>query len=666
VEYQIYNLIEQKIEQLVGDYFDRPALRKAYVLNKGAQIRKLNAKIEMMAEGIFRELNKEFQEKTGVALETENPEMEIPEDVEIFFQKDYRDSAEAVADSLIEKFLDVDRQKSLLPETIKDFLISDEAHLKIIDDNGTVKWVKGHPLEVDCDLDPAKVVQDDHEMYVDTNWMTENEIYNNWNLTKEQKSAIKQNFLLLQNLSSGGNINKFDQNSELIGNKNWYVSDNKSFRLCIVHMVWKSRKQIRTKVVTKENGNKNYVLLNDKDNERTRENEKIIKANPEVGRFCIMIGPDVCLDYGIEPHRNYHVSNKKKCYLDVVSIKRQNTIGSGQIRSVAAKLYKMQYWASEILFELRAAMRRNKGKVMMYDVSQTPKQYLKGGGNPLNRVMHHMTKDQMVFFNSKEKNNRYGFNQFTAVDLSNQHHIKNLIEGLMLVEDMSDRMVGLTPGRQGQAGQHTTATNVDSQRKASFSKTENYYRPFDDFVRVCLERVLMKSKNVYKKNEFIHYVIGDLEQKFLQIMPEFFDSDIGIYFNDSGKDQRKKQVIDQAAEAALQNAQTPQMMKALVDILCEDTAVESMSILDNAVQSMEKMEQQRMAAEQEANQAAAQQKQFEREEDNALIKRGQDKDIVVAGIYADQKSDQVKNTTQSNELIKLADIEAKALEKTNP
>lgn len=658
VEYQVYNLIEQKVEQLVGDYLDRPLKKKAYVLNRKAQVRKLDAKIDMMSEAIFRELNKSFQEQYGVDLETPNPEMEIPEDAEEFFSKNYRDAAEEVADDLVDKFLLVDKNAEAIPGILTDYLISEECHARIIFEDGIMKWRKGHPLDVDCDYDPETIVQDDHEFYVERKYVTENEMLNRYKLSKEEKETVKAYFATLLEFKSG-NLSKNFSGGSVIDDKGWYLEDNGTFRIAVVEMIWKSRKEIRAKVTKDAEGNPIQSLLSDNDRFRKGDIKKVVDI--EMPRHVCMAGPDIILSYGLEEHRNYRVGDKKKCYLDVVSLVRQNSIGARANRSVAAKLYKMQSWASEILFELRLAMRQNEGKVMIYDTAQTPRQYLKAANkriSPLNQVKHHIKKDKIVYINSKENKNSYSFNQFQTLDMSNDKVISNLMEGLMLIEDVSDRMIGLNDGRQGNAGQYSTATNIESQRKASFSKTEIYYRPFDHFIRACLERMLMKAKKTYKENEFIHYVLGDLRAKFIQIMPEFMDSDIGLYFNDAGKDSQKKQIIDQAAQMTLGNAQTPEMIKSLIDILCEDTAVESRAILDRTVKQLSEIQKAREEAQNQAMQQQAQAEQEEKDIANQLTKRGQDKDIAVAHIYADNKSETVGQQEKTKKMIKLADIES--------
>tara|TARA_A100000172_G_C3044260_1_gene111881 strand:- start:65999 stop:68233 length:2235 start_codon:yes stop_codon:yes gene_type:complete len=658
VEYQVYNLIEQKIEQLVGDYLYRPSIRKSYLMNKKAQSRKLDAKIDMLSEQMFRESAERFKQETGMDIKTPNPEMEIPEDVEDFFSTGgYKDAAEEVADDLIEKFLDVDRQQEKLKDFLVDYFLYDRTCGTIEVENGKVVWKKDDAFLTDYDRNPEKNIQDDPEWYIKGKFMTENDIYNSFKLTKDEKSAIKKEFTALSNYSKDGNGMSSAGKDMAIGsgygNQKWYVKENNTFRIFVVDMSWKSTKLVRAKEWVNKEGIEVKTLINHK--ARIKSSEKEIIEHLEVPRHVVLAGPNVCLSWGVEESRMYSISNPLKCRLNRVAIDRQNTVGINTSRSIGQKLYEMQNWCSEILFEIRFAMRRNKGKAFVYDTAQTPKAYLKGAGNPLDRVLHHIGKDQIIFINSKERKNNYSFNQFTTVDLSMNNHIQSLIEGLTMVEELADKMIGFTPGRQGNAGEYTNSSNVDSQRRASFSRTEIYYRPFDDFVKSMLEIVLMKCKEAYKENEVIQYILGDLKTKFLQIKKPFFDSDIGLFFGDPSKDMRKKEIIDSIATQSLGNAQTPDMISALIDVLFEDTAVEARKKLQATVDTMKEMADQREQAANEAQQMAVQQKEADDQRKDETIKRGQDKDIVVADIYADNKAETEAMKLNSNERIKLAE-----------
>src|SRR5690606_7978140 len=145
------------------------------------------------------------------------------------------------------------------------------------------------------------------------------------------------------------------------------------------------------------------------------------------------------------------------------------------------------------------------------DAAQTPKAFTKGGYEAgLNKVAHHMKKDKIVYINSREKGaGKSSFNQFTSLDLSGKGNIQDMFNGLAVIEDLASKFVGIAPEREGQVNQYQTATGTDKAIKGSFARTEVIFTPFDEFVQVLLEKVLLRAREDYEENEVLQYIIGD-------------------------------------------------------------------------------------------------------------------------------------------------------------
>ena len=103
VEYIVYPLIESTVEQLVGEYLSRPLKRKTYSINRDAINSKLDEKLNYITEEVLRKYHKKVEQEMkeqGVEmnLETQNPEIELPEDIEIFFSKNFKTNEEELGD----------------------------------------------------------------------------------------------------------------------------------------------------------------------------------------------------------------------------------------------------------------------------------------------------------------------------------------------------------------------------------------------------------------------------------------------------------------------------------------------------------------------------------------------------------------------------------------
>lgn len=374
-----------------------------------------------------------------------------------------------------------------------------------------------------------------------------------------------------------------------------------------------------------------------------------------------MVGPQVVLDYGVIEERNSRIDDLKKDKILAVGLRRNYPNGFNIIRSAASKLKQLQDFASEILFEIRLAMRRNNGRVMVYDAAQIPKHFLKSGNynNALNRVMHHAKKDQFLIINSQDRNSKYAFNQFTSLDMSTKGLMQDLFNALALIEDLASKFLGVTPQREGNIKQYDTVGGNERSIAQSTARTEIFFQPFEAFVQVVLENIIMKAKHVYKPGEVTPYIFGDNKTKFLRIDESFMNEDIGIYIGDSHKEQKRKAIIDRAAEIGLQNAQTPQMILDMVKILNADFSTEAEKILERATIAMDKLRQENLQAMIESEQVKQQGENERNKENNKTKLDIKDKDVEIA--LMKERGSTLRNNTNADtqKKIKAAEIEEK-------
>ena len=656
VEYIVYPLIQTKIEQIVGEFLTRPIRRKAYVIDKKSKNEKFEQKLKMMSEQFMREITQKVSSELGFQAETENPQMEIPENLD---DLDFKTVAEEVADGLITLFLDVRKEKQKLPGMFTQYCIVDRAHAVLDKKHGYTTARSVHPLDADYDIDPYKVVQDNHDYFFENYYLTENEVYNTFpRLDAKQKEEVKKFFASISN--SMEDVGNYDAQS--LGNSQkyngWFQTSNKVHRIRLVSAMWKSRKRLKIKVNEDNYNTLHYKKLSDEDKES--ESDKVEYIDGEMPRYCIMLGPDICLGWGLMDKRYSYLDDPYSCVLPVVSIVRDNTIGTSLIKSVAAKLYQLQSMASEVLFEIRLALKSaGDSRVLVYDAAQTPKEFTKGGyENGLNQVMTHIKKDKLMIINSKQKGASSSFNQFTSLDLSSKGAVQDLFNGLAIIEDLASKFVGISPERAGEVGQYQTASGTDKAIRGSFARTEIIYTPFDEFVQALLEKVILKAKQDYSKGEVIHYVFGEFKTKFLKVFDEFFASDIGMYLSDPRKDKDAAERIDRAAEMALSNANTPELIMGLIEVFEGDSAIEKKAVFQRMLDSMDKIRQEQSKAAQEAQQAELQAAADKLEKEHGVKREGYDKDRDVAEIYVKGKGlgDTLKNT--SAERIAAAKIQA--------
>lgn len=661
-EYIVYPLIQSKIEQIVGEFMLRPIRRKAYAIDKKSQDAKLKKKVAMVTEEIMRELSEDINKEAGFKTETENQNIDLPKDVEEFFEKSYKMISEEVADGLLRLFLDVNKEKNKFRSLFTDYAICDRAHAVLDKSKGHTTLRKVHPSDADYDLNPYEVVQKDHDSFFENYYLTENEIYNSFlELTNEQKKEVKNMFNQLSG-NSGNDSSDVEQISYSDKFNGWTNNSNKTDRIRIVIAKWKSRKRNSFKVSPSSDGKRKFHKKL-KEDYKPRKSDVIKHLDIEVPRFCVMIGPDICLDWGEMPERYTRVDAKWTCFLPVVSIVRDNTIGSSAIKSVAAKLYQLQQMASEILFELRLAMKSaGDSRALVYDAAQMPKAFASTGG--LNRVFHHLKKDKLLVINTKDKGNeRNTFNQFTSLDLSQKGGINDLMQGLAYIEDLASKFVGISPEREGQVHQNQTATGTNKALRGSYARTEIIFTPFDEFIQAILERAIMKMQHDYEEGQVIQYVFGDMKTKFMKIFKEFFSADLGVYLSDGRKDLEISEKINQATELAIQGTNTPEMMMGLIEVFEGESASEKKAVFARILKSLEEVRQQNQQAAQEQFKAEQEAESKAKEEEAQLTREGYQKDENVAHIYKDGKAQESLQKTASAEKIKAAELTVAQQEK---
>lgn len=663
-EYIVYPLIQSKIEQIVGEFMLRPIRRKAYAIDKKSKDKKLQKKVMMVTEEIMRELSSDVNEKVGFETETQNKNVSLPKDLEEFFEKDYKMISEEVADGLLRLFLDVNKEKTKFRGLFTDYAICDRAHAVLDKKKGHTTLRKVHPLDAEYDLDPLEVVQGDHQYFIENYYLAENEIYNSFpGLSKKDREKVKVMFLQL----SGNYGEDSLQDNDLSFSdkyKGWSMDSNKTYRLRVVVGKWKSRKRNSFKMSKTSDGEK-VIPKKLKEDYKPREKDVIKHIDKEVPRFCVMIGPDVCLDWGEMPERYTRIDAPWTCSLPIVSIVRDNTVGTSAIKSIAAKLYQLQQMASEILFELRLAMKSaGDSRALVYDAAQMPKEFASTGG--INRVLNHLKKDKLLIINTKQKgNDKTNFNQFTSLDLSQKGGINDLMQGLAYIEDLASKFVGISPEREGQVGQYQTATGTDKAIRGSAARTEIIYTPFDEFIQVILERAVMKMQHDYEEGQVIQYVFGEMKTKFMKIFKEFFSADLGVYLSDGRKDKDMADRIDQATELAIQGTNTPEMMMGLIEVFEGESASEKKAVFARIIKSLDEIRAQNQKAAEEAQKAEMEADAQKEAEASQLKREGFQKDKDVAYIYKDGKAQESLQKTASAEKIKAAELSVAQQQKNN-
>lgn len=644
-QYHVYPLIETMLDQVIGDYRRRPVKTKCLVNNKDAMISKLDKKVAMISEKMLREINEELSSAIGFTPETENPEMKLPEDIEEFFQKDFRTISEEIGEDVLYQLLVVKKEKEKIYDALRHFLVGAHVWGYCNEKDGHPSIFIPHPLECICDIDDTESVQKDIQYFVWDRPMSVNEIFNTFDLTEDQKKKVE-------------NYSAIDQNENTIAKQNeshsnWFVNEGTMLRPRVVFMEWISRIK-RDFLVVNIDGKEEYKILPEGYKPRKDRDEKIEKMEIENVRHVTMIGPDVVLSYGSNEQQMKTIGNPKKRFLNVIGLADYRS-GIGRNRSLAKKLLYLQDFASEALYELRLNARQLDGNVLVYDLANMPKEWMSlGADKAMQKINFYLKRDRMQIINSKDKkSNAYA----NSTNVSQKGRMQDIMALLALIEDMASRVSGISKEAQAQAGQYQKTGVAEINMTATASRVENYYGLFDSFIETFLERMLLKAKHVYKPNDIFTFFAGDNQTKFLKIYPDFLAEDLGIHIGDNRKEFERKQRIDKAGEMAFGNSQDPMILRNMIKMWNAEHSTEAEAIFDRGLKALEAMRKENMAQTQQIEESK---NQAMVEKEQLITKRHEEtmqNNIDVANIYANNKIQEVVERENGQDRRKAAELE---------
>lgn len=638
--YDIYPLIEYFIEQLVGDYRLRPLRYFALVQNKDAIVAKLDEIYDVYLEKIMRKIHGEIAEEEGIEIPTDKPDIELPEDDDEEFFKNFRTNSEKQAENILYFLLIIKKEKEIIYNALLHYLIAGSVSLIMAKKDGHPTVKIGHPLFTDYDVDTHNIIQDNPQYYSYSEFMGINEILNNYDLSDKKKKAVNDyaGTATSAGFRAGSSSYWFDGNQAKGG-----------FRVRVVTMIWKSRKKTKFKRYYTKDGIEEMKIL--PEDYKKRKDDDIVTVEIEDIRHCTMIGPEIVLEFGSQKDQLKPMHDQKKRVINVLCINANNKTGANVNRSMAKKLKFLQDYASEILYELKIAMRQIDGGALVYDVGEIPKEWMKHGvDKALEKVNYTLKKDKMIIVNRNDKrSNAYA----SSVNISQKSKVGDLMNMLTLIEALASKISGVNGSKMGDQADYTKSTVAQMNLMQANSRIENIYGPFDTFIEKFLERIVLFAQNIYKEGEVYNYYAGDKGLKFLKIMPDVFIDDIGVTLSDPRKELQAKEIIDNASSQLIPNMQDPRMFRELIKIHMSESASEAIEVFDKALDQMDKAAKERQAAQTQQAQAAAQAEQAKAEAQVTMAREGNQTDLATAQIYKDG-SLQESSIKETNENLRTA------------
>lgn len=620
---QDYNIIKPYVDQLLGEETKRPfnfhPQRTSDIAASELQEKAKEMLMDYIQATIASKLSPEQAARYEQALAT--GEIQTPEAIAKYLQKDYKDIAETEAYHALQ-FLK--RKLNLTHEFYKgwkDALIGGEEIYYIGVINGDPYVERVNPMYFDYEHSL------DLEFIDDAAWcrrkmiMSATEIYDRFYDKMSERQLNELLELIDQRPGAGNNseIRKTSMDYESIKlHKINSFTDNPFDvdHITVYHCCWKSFKKIGF-----------VTLLNPETGEaeefQVDEDYKVTGTEQSVEWDWIIevwegyrIGDDMYI--GIQPIEYQHISadNPNSQKLPYTGVVYNNT--NSKPRSLVSMMKPLQYMYIVVWYRLELALSRDKGKVAVMDITQIPKSM----NIDVNKWMHYLSALGVAFINpydegwdipGREGGKPSQFNQLSSWDLTMSNVIAEYIQLMQKIEDMVAKLTGITPQRQGQIAASELVSNANTAVNMSYHITEPWFWNHNQVKRRVLTMLLNTSKAAWKDNKrYLNYILDDATRAFVQLSDNFFYEDMDIFVDDSTKNQQYIDQLKQLLQPAMQNG------ASLLDV-AEIITLDNMSMIKNRLEEieqkrMEQMQQQQQAEQQAQQQMAEQQNQLKEEE----------------------------------------------------
>ena len=620
---QDYNIIKPYVDQLLGEETKRPfnfhPQRTSDIAASELQEKAKEMLMDYIQATIASKLSPEQAARYEQALAT--GEIQTPEAIAKYLQKDYKDIAETEAYHALQ-FLK--RKLNLTHEFYKgwkDALIGGEEMYYIGVINGDPYVERVNPMYFDYEHSL------DLEFIDDAAWcrrkmiMSATEIYDRFYDKMSERQLNELLELIDQRPGAGNNpeIRKtsIDYESIKLHKINSFTDNPFDIdHIVVYHCCWKSFKKIGF-----------VTLLNPETGEaeefQVDEDYKVTGTEQSVEWDWIIevwegyrIGDDMYI--GIQPIEYQHISadNPNSQKLPYTGVVYNNT--NSKPRSLVSMMKPLQYMYIVVWYRLELALSRDKGKVAVMDITQIPKSM----NIDVNKWMHYLSALGVAFINpydegwdipGREGGKPSQFNQLSSWDLTMSNVIAEYIQLMQKIEDMVAKLTGITPQRQGQIAASELVSNANTAVNMSYHITEPWFWNHNQVKRRVLTMLLNTSKAAWKDSKrYLNYILDDATRAFVQLSDNFFYEDMDIFVDDSTKNQQYIDQLKQLLQPAMQNG------ASLLDI-AEIITLDNMSMIKNRLEEieqkrMEQMQQQQQAEQQAQQQMAEQQNQLKEEE----------------------------------------------------
>ena len=602
-KYVAYRVGRNKLELLKGEFLNTPLRPTVSTINSEARVKKLDEANTMRGALAAREELDKLKQAGVDVLEG----MELPEGDpdEIWNNMSFKDKNEHIMQIILENALVELDLKHKFAKNFLDIEIASMCYGKIeMDEEGNVDYIK---------IDPRDAVFDEIEGddFIERSpikgarfRMTVSEVNRKYKLTKEQREMLKNMENTTTSTSGVRRPRTFQINGDLC--------------VDVVHIEWISTLPTYYKLSPKTEAQMEIdpstpyykIQLDPKEYEENKEQyDKLIKKGKIIDvvtewaediREAVRIAGVIDIDLGRKKFQPRRVDTPNKV-LDMSYVGYlYNTVDGVRI-SLQQIIENFDNAFDITMYQLLKELNTAKGKVLGFNRAGMPQK------TDIKEVMYNVLNDGWIDFDTSADGNISGREMkledlIEVYDLGVSSSFQQLI---MLKNDIRatlDLITGINENRQGDIAASSTATNAQFAITASKNITTPMFYGMNKYIeRVCMKICeYCKLSYGFFKVEKGRQILGDMQQKFIEVQKEIGYQDYGVYMQDGARYAEAKNRLMQYAEASL-NAKEIRME----DILAMDAAesfAEAENVLKTARKQIREVAQQQQQRDYEAQQ----------------------------------------------------------------
>lgn len=629
-----YRLGRNKIELRKGEWLGQPLKPTVTTINSEARIKKLD-EADLMRGAIA--LRKDLDTLKGAGVDVLEG-MELPEGDpdEVFNSMSFKDKNEHVMQVILDNGITELDLKHKFSKNFLDLNIAAMCYGKIdTDDEGNVDYIKIDPRDAIFDEIEGDDFLERSPLKGARFRMTVSEVDRKYKLTKEQKEQIKS----------------FENNGGNSDSRRRIYQMNGDLCMDVIHIEWISMIPIYYKLSPKTQKQMEFdpsvdhykIQIDTKEYEenKARYDSLVAKGKllavvtewAEDIRHAVRIGGVITLDLGRKKFQTRRTDNPSRVIdmsyvgflyntVDGIRISMQQII-----ENFDAAFDICMY---QILKELNAA----KGKTLVYNRAALPQ------GKDMKMIIYDMVNDGFIDVDSSADGNESGqplntHDLVQVLDVGLSSSFPQLLAMKDNIVGTLDLITGINENRQGDIKASSTVTNAQFAISASKSITA----PLDYGMSRFIERTLMKICEAYKisyafyKVDKGRQILGDAQQRFLEIEKEIGYADYGVTIEDSARFMEWKQQLMSLAEASL-NAKELRLEDVL-KLQSAESMSQGISVLKTSWATIQKVaaaQQQRQAQAAQEMQAAQLETQLQiAREDREDKQKASQEDIILQG-----------------------------------